>query len=103
MSFVNVDGSIACALRNCLQSLVRLRSDLEKSLEHADYISESPRCSDAVGRLSMWDSETGAGLGRLDHGLRKSSRLRDGALDLLHELTNATDEGTCCGMFTIKY
>ena len=102
MSFVNVDGSIACTLRNCRQSLVRLRSDLEKSVEKVDRISESPRCSDAVSCLSMWDSEAGAGLGRLDHGLRKSFRLRDGAPDLLHELTAVTDEGTCCRIFSTK-
>lgn len=99
MSFVNVDGSIAYTLRVCQQTLVRLYDHLEHSLQDVDHISELPRCGDTVGRLSMWDSETGAGLGRLDHGLRKSSLLREGTEELLQELSTIGDEGRYSEMF----
>ena len=41
----------------------------------------------------MWNAETGAGVGQLDHGLRKSSRLRETTEELLQELTAISDEG----------
>ncbi|KAL9612038.1 MAG: hypothetical protein Q9167_003364 [Letrouitia subvulpina] len=96
MSFVNVDGSIACTLQVCQQTLVKLYNHLEHSFQDADHSSELPRCSDTIGRLSMWDSETGAGFGRLDHGLRKSSMLREGTEELLQELATISDEGKRC-------
>jgi hypothetical protein len=46
-----------------------------------------------VGRLRLWDAETGAKEGHLDHALRKSSRLRDGVLELLHDLRDLSAQG----------
>ena len=93
MAFVEVDGSIAWLFRNCQQSLRELYHSLLRDAQDA---SEAQRCSDEIGRLDMWDTETGASEGHLDHALRLSSRLRDGVVELLQDLAQLSAEGMAC-------
>ena len=93
MAFVEVDGSIAWLFRNCRQSLRELYHSLLKLPQDAQDASEGQRCSDEIGRLDMWDTETGASEGHLDHALRLSSRLRDGVVELLQDLGQLSAEG----------
>ena len=90
MAFVEFDGSIAWLFRNCRQSLRELHHSLLRDAQDA---SEGQRCSDEIGRLDMWDTETGASEGHLDHALRLSSRLRDGVVELLQDLAQLSAEG----------
>ena len=96
MAFVEVDGSIARLIRNCQKTLRELHHSLLKLPEDAQDASEGQRCGDEIGRLDMWDTETGASEGHLDHALRLSSRLRDGVVELLHDLTQLSVEGMAC-------
>ena len=102
MSFISVDGSISYTLRTCQQTLVKLYDHLKHLPQDAEDIAEAQRCGDAIDQLFMWDSETGAGQGQLDHGLQKASMLRDGMNELLQELTTISDEGGYCEKILIS-
>lgn len=97
MAFVKVDGSIASLFLQCQQNLTELRDILREIPQDAQDAREHQRCCDEIGRLGMWDLETGAQEGHLDHALRRSSMLRDGVLKLLQELVELSAQGTCNG------
>lgn len=93
MAFVEVDGSIAWLFRSCRRSLRELHHSLLKLPGDAQDAAEGQRCSDELGRLEMWDTDTGASEGHLDHALRLSSKLRDGVVELLQDLAQLSAEG----------
>ena len=96
MAFVKLDGSIADLLRDCLETLDTLRDGLSELPEDAPDELECQRCNDEIGRLRLWDAETGARKGQLDYTLRRSSRLRNGVVELLRDLANLSAHGLYC-------
>ena len=93
MAFVQAPGSIASLLLKCQQTLASLFATLQELPHDSLDAPELQRCRDEIGRLSMWDIDTSASEGELDYTLRKSSRLRDGVLELLKELAEFSAGG----------
>ena len=93
MAFVKLDGSIAGLFRDCQGTLDTLCDNLSELPEDAPDEPECQRCNDEAGRLRMWDAETGAKEGQLDYALRRSSRLRDGVLELLQDFRDLSAQG----------
>ena len=93
MAFAPAEGSIAVTFQACKEHLQNLHASLLRLSSDAHDAPESQRCADEIGRLGMWNIETGATEGQLDYALRRSSRLRNGVLELLHDLAELSVEG----------
>ena len=93
MAFAPAEGSIAVTFQVCKESLQKLHASLLRLSPDAHDAPESQRCADEIGRLGMWNIETGAIEGQLDYALRRSSRLYDGVLELLRDLAEMSAEG----------
>ena len=101
MTFLPSDGSISSLYERCEVSLDKLQASINNlSSETLDGL-ESQRCSDEIGRLSIWADEVGAKGGYLDYTLRKSSRLQNRVIELLKELENVVFCGGKLGILCL--
>ena len=93
MTFLPSDGSISSLYGRCEVAFDILQTSINDLPSETQDRLESQRCSDEVGRLSIWADEVGAKGGYLDYTLRKSSRLQKRVIDLLEELEMIVSHG----------